>query len=75
MQLDGYAAMVASTVVVGATAAAPVTGRAADVVAATYYAAEIAARMIKPGTKVEFCGLAVVPYEDALRHHSSLVFA
>jgi len=47
--LDGYAAVYANTVFVGATE--PVTGKAADVVAAAQCAAELAIRMVKAGNK------------------------
>ena len=52
MHIDGYAAMVAHTIVVGeagAPPAAPVTGPRADVMAAAYTCAEAAVRLIKPG--------------------------
>lgn len=51
VHLDGHIALVAHTVVLGASAAAPVTGPAADVMTAAYKAAEIALRLIKPGNK------------------------
>jgi curved DNA binding protein len=49
VHLDGHIALVAHTVVLGASAAAPVTGARADVLAAAHAAAEIALRLIKPG--------------------------
>ena len=51
MHIDGYAAVVAHTVVVGASADQPVTGARADVLAAAHAAAEVAVRMIKPGVR------------------------
>lgn len=47
--IDGYAAVAAETVVVGASSASPVTGRAADVIKAAHTAAELAIRIMKPG--------------------------
>ncbi|KAL0954512.1 hypothetical protein HGRIS_003479 [Hohenbuehelia grisea] len=50
-QIDGFAAVSAETIVVGATAENPVTGRRADVIKAAWHAAEIAMRTIKVGNK------------------------
>jgi curved DNA binding protein len=47
-QIDGYVAVVAHTIVVGATKEKKVTGRRADCILAAYYAAEAAIRLIKP---------------------------
>jgi curved DNA binding protein len=47
--IDGYIAVVAHTIVVGATREKKVTGRRADCILAAYYAAEAALRLIKPG--------------------------
>ncbi|KAG6874934.1 hypothetical protein C0992_005917 [Termitomyces sp. T32_za158] len=49
--IDGFAAISAETIVVGATADAPATGRRADVVKAAWHAAELAMRTIKVGNK------------------------
>ncbi|KZT07784.1 proliferation-associated protein 1 [Laetiporus sulphureus 93-53] len=49
--IDGFAAVSAETLVVGATAEDPVTGRRADVLQAAYTAAEIAKRLVKVGNK------------------------
>eukprot|EP00899_Mesostigma_viride_P003280 jgi/Mesvir1/12953/Mv05966-RA.1 len=49
-QIDGFIAVVAHTHVVQEMAA-PVTGRAADVIAAGLYAQEIALRLVRPGKK------------------------
>jgi curved DNA binding protein len=46
--VDGYIAVVAHTIVVGATREKKVTGRRADCILAAYYAAEAALRLIKP---------------------------
>lgn len=51
VHLDGYIAVVAQTLVVGASKESPVKGRAADAVVAAYKAAEVALRMVKPGGK------------------------
>ena len=48
-QIDGYPAVLAETVVVGATTEAPVTGRAADVIQAAHTAADVAIRLMRPG--------------------------
>ncbi|KAJ7773357.1 peptidase M24, structural domain-containing protein [Mycena metata] len=50
-QIDGFAAISAETIVVGATAENPVTGRRADVLKAAWHAAEIAMRTVKVGNK------------------------
>ncbi|KAF8071831.1 proliferation-associated protein 1 [Lyophyllum atratum] len=50
-QIDGFAAISAETIVVGATAEHPATGRRADVVKAAWHAAELAMRTIKVGNK------------------------
>lgn len=52
--IDGFIATAAHSVVVPAEdgSVANITGPAADVVVAAYNAAQIAARLIKPGAKV-----------------------
>ena len=50
-QIDGFAAISAETIVIGATAADPVTGRRADVLKAAWHSAEVAMRLIKAGNK------------------------
>lgn len=47
--IDGYAAVSAETLVVGASAADPVTGRRADALLAAWTAAEAAMRLVKVG--------------------------
>ncbi|CAI7899897.1 unnamed protein product [Closterium sp. NIES-53] len=47
--IDGFIASAAHTVVVQEDAAAPVTGKAADVIAAANTAAEVALRLVRPG--------------------------
>ncbi|CAF1054794.1 unnamed protein product [Adineta steineri] len=47
--IDGYIAVAAHTIVIGATREKKVTGRRADCILAAYYAAEAALRLIKPG--------------------------
>lgn len=49
--IDGFIAIVAHTHVLQE---GPVTGRAADVIAATNTAAEVALRLVKPGRKVRY---------------------
>ena len=49
--IDGYASIAAETLVVGATAEDPVTGRKADALKAAWHAAEIAMRLVKVGNK------------------------
>lgn len=49
VHVDGFAALVAHTVVVQSDKNAPVTGKKADVVLAAYNAAQAALRLIKPG--------------------------
>ena len=48
-QLDGYAAIVAETLVVGATKESPVEGKTADLLKAVQVASEVAIRVMKPG--------------------------
>jgi len=50
-QIDGFAAISAETLIVGATENEPATGRQADVVKAAWHAAEAAMRLIKVGEK------------------------
>jgi len=49
--IDGFAAISAETLVIGATAENPATGRRADVLKAAWHAAEIAMRTIKVGNR------------------------
>ena len=56
--IDGYIAQAAHSLVVAADAAAPVTGRAADVIACAQTAYEAAARLIRPGVLPWRCGAA-----------------
>lgn len=49
--IDGFAAVTAETIVVGATPENPVTGQRANVLKAAYTAAEVAMRLIKVGGK------------------------
>lgn len=48
--IDGFIAVAAHTIVVGATSEAKATGRAADVVLAAYHASQAALRLLKDGT-------------------------
>jgi len=48
--IDGFIAVVAHTIVIGASETNKVTGRKADAVLAAYSAAEIALRLVKPGS-------------------------
>eukprot|EP00047_Mylnosiga_fluctuans_P011346 m.20798 g.20798 ORF g.20798 m.20798 type:complete len:415 (-) comp3564_c0_seq1:48-1292(-) len=49
VQIAGYVAAVASTVIVGATKEAPATGPVADAIMACNYAIEAAIRLLRPG--------------------------
>ena len=49
--IDGFAAISAETLVIGATASNPVTGRRADVLQAAWHAAQVAMRVVKVGNK------------------------
>eukprot|EP00898_Chlorokybus_atmophyticus_P004101 jgi/Chlat1/4692/Chrsp3S05623 len=51
VQIDGFIAVVAHTLVVQEDAAAPITGRIADAMAAAQLAHEIALRLARPGKK------------------------
>ncbi|CAG8818183.1 32621_t:CDS:2, partial [Racocetra persica] len=48
-QIDGYASIVATTIVVGASKDKPVKGKLADVITAAHLASEAALRLVKPG--------------------------
>lgn len=47
--LDGFIAVVAHTLVVGASETNKIKGRKADVIHAAHYASEVALRLVKPG--------------------------
>lgn len=49
--IDGFIAVVAHTLVVGASADNKVKGRKADVILAAHYAAETALRLVRPGSE------------------------
>lgn len=49
--IDGFAAISAETIVIGASEQEPVTGRKADVIKAAWHAAEVAMRLVKVGNK------------------------
>jgi methionine aminopeptidase len=49
--IDGFAAISAETIVVGATPGSPVTGRRADALRAAWSAAEVAMRLVRVGNK------------------------
>jgi len=49
--IDGFAAISAETIVVGATPDNPVTGRRADALRAAWTAAEVAMRLVRVGNK------------------------
>eukprot|EP00003_Mantamonas_plastica_P031493 TRINITY_DN8238_c0_g1_i1.p1 TRINITY_DN8238_c0_g1~~TRINITY_DN8238_c0_g1_i1.p1 ORF type:complete len:271 (+),score=124.01 TRINITY_DN8238_c0_g1_i1:795-1607(+) len=49
--INGYAVMVGTTEILGASESAPATGKAADVVLAAWYASIAAMKMLKPGAK------------------------
>lgn len=57
--IDGFIAVAAHTVVARSDVAAKVTGSAADVILATYWASQAALRLLKPGTGVSFDLLTV----------------
>jgi len=49
--IDGFIAVVAHTIVIGASKSNPVTGRKADAVLAAHLASEAALRLVKPGNE------------------------
>ncbi|KAI9009605.1 hypothetical protein BC832DRAFT_551908 [Gaertneriomyces semiglobifer] len=49
VHIDGYIASLAHTTVLNPTPQTPITGRAADVICATYYAAQVATRLVAAG--------------------------
>jgi methionine aminopeptidase len=52
VHVDGYIATAAHTTVVSSNTQEPITGVAADVIAATHFAYEAALRMLRPGVRV-----------------------
>jgi methionine aminopeptidase len=50
--IDGFIAVVAHTLVVGASLERKVTGKKANVVLAAYLASQAALRLLKPGNEV-----------------------
>ena len=81
--IDGFIGTAATTTVVGAIEAAPVTGRAADLLAATETAFEAALRLIRPGKSIadvaDVLSTAVESFECVVfwgfgeRHHLCLL--
>jgi len=51
VHIDGLISQTAHTIIVTSTPDQPTSGRKADVIAAAYYASEVAHRLIKPGNK------------------------
>lgn len=51
VHIDGYMALTAHTIVVGASPENKVKGRQADVILAAHYASELALRLVKPGNE------------------------
>ena len=49
--IDGFIAVVAHTLVVGASGDSPVTGKKADAILAAHLASEAALRLVKPGNE------------------------
>ncbi|XP_023018499.2 proliferation-associated protein 2G4 [Leptinotarsa decemlineata] len=49
--IDGFIAVVAHTIVIGASVEKKVTGRKADVILAAHYASQTALRLLKPGNE------------------------
>ena len=49
VQIDGYIATLAHTIILNPQPSAPITGRTADVICAAYYALETAVRLCKSG--------------------------
>lgn len=50
--VDGFIAVVAHTLVLGASPTSKVTGRKADVVLAAHFASQAALRLLRPGNEV-----------------------
>ncbi|VEN40744.1 unnamed protein product [Callosobruchus maculatus] len=51
VHIDGFIAVVAHTIVVGASSDKKITGRKADVILAAHYASQAALRLLKPGNE------------------------
>lgn len=82
--IDGYAAISGETIVVGASAENPVTGRPADVLKAAWTAAEAAMRTLKVGNKnwaiTEIVGRTssvwdCKPVEGSIMHYDHSVYS
>jgi curved DNA binding protein len=65
VHIDGYMTLTAHTVIVGHNASTPITGPQADVMHAAWMAAEVAARMIKPGNTNRDVTAAIKQVTDA----------
>lgn len=52
--IDGFIAVVAHTIIVGAKPNEKITGRKADAILAAHYASQIALRLLKPGNQVNY---------------------
>ncbi|TPX69261.1 hypothetical protein SpCBS45565_g02537 [Spizellomyces sp. 'palustris'] len=50
VHIDGYISSLAHTTIINPTPQQPITGRSADVVCAAHYAAQVALRLLHPGT-------------------------
>ena len=81
--IDGFAAISGETIVVGASAENPVTGRRADVLKAAWTAAEAAMRTVKVGNKnwavTEIVGRTTTvwdckPVEGSSQYHDHSVY-
>ena len=70
--IDGFIAVAAHTIVVGASADAKVTGRQADVILAAYWAVQAALRLLKSGNNVS--KLIYCPEFDSKCRHFMFVY-
>lgn len=65
--IDGFIAVVAHTIVVGASSENKVTGRRADVILAAHYASQAALRLLKPGNDTYAITEAVQKVADSYK--------
>lgn len=52
--IDGFIAVVAHSLIIGASADRKIKGKKADVIVAAHYASQAALRLLKPGNEVSY---------------------
>lgn len=67
MHIDGFIAVVAHTIVIGASSKNKVTGRKADAILAAHHASQAALRLLKPGNETYAITDAVQKVADSYK--------